>query len=340
MTPTLKTTILCLSAIFLTPVLIWGQSAKKQHKTDQQSFVISNPVLRVNFPDPTVIRVGENYYAYATNGRINNKQYNIPVAVSADLLNWKVVGDALPQKPAWATKDFWAPHILFDRKIKKYVMFYSGELGANTGKCIGVAFSDEPTGPFLDSGAPIISGSGFVNIDPFAFIDPKSGKKLLYWGSAEEPIKVQELSDDWKSFLPGSSPKNLISTSQEKKYDRLVEGAWVDYVNGTYYLYYSGDNCCGNKASYAVLVARSKSAFGPFETLGQANGTGSSVLIEKDRNWLAPGHNSVFRDHKGKVYTAYHALPMDQHTGKAAGTDRVLLIKELKYVNGWPTLVK
>jgi arabinan endo-1,5-alpha-L-arabinosidase len=32
----------------------------------------------------------------------------------------------------------------------------------------------------------------------------------------------------------------------------LVEGAWVTYRAPHYYLFYSGDNCCGPRAHYAA----------------------------------------------------------------------------------------
>ncbi len=317
-------------------------SCGKDEKTEveKKEKGIVNPVLNINFPDPTVIKVGDSYYAYGTNISHSNKSYNVPVAISTDLKTWRLVADALPKKPDWATKDFWAPHVLFDSKLNKYVLFYSGELGTNTGKCIGVAFSSKPEGPFVDAGEPIIRGTGFTTIDPFVFIDPKTNKKLMYWGSAERPIKVQELSDDWKSLLPGTTAKDVIPTSKEAKYDRLIEGAWVDYHDGKYYMYYSGDNCCGLGASYAVLVARSDDAFGPFERYGEANGTGSSVILEKDSKWMAPGHNSIFRDGNGTAYIAYHALPVNQTTGKAIGTARNMLINKIEYVNGWPKVIK
>ena len=297
---------------------------------------ISNPVFNVNFPDPTIIRVNDTYYAYATNGSIEGKHYNLPVAVSKDLQEWKIAGDALPQKPNWATKDFWAPHVLFDPALNQYVLFYSGEKGENTGKCLGVAFSDTPVGPFIDKGSPLVCGSGFVNIDPFAFVDPKSNKKLLYWGSAHESIRVQELSDDWRSFKKDSEPAFLIHPHQEKNYDRLIEGAWVDYYNGEYYMYYSGDNCCGPNANYAVLVAKSKSAFGPFTTMAKGKGIESSALVRKDENWLAPGHNSIFRDKKGQAYIAYHAIPISTTDNIQTYGTRVMLIKPLTYKKGWP----
>jgi arabinan endo-1,5-alpha-L-arabinosidase len=325
--------------LFCTLIVLSCSKDKKIDEEKKEKGII-NPVLDINFPDPTVIKVGNSYYAYATNTYYKNKSYNIPVAVSTDLKSWRLVGDALPKKPIWATKDFWAPHVLFDSKLNKYVMFYSGEFGLNTGKCIGVAFSSKPEGPFIDAGEPIISGPGFATIDPFVFIDPKTNKKLMYWGSEEKPIKVQELSDDWKSLLPNSIAQDVIPTGKEAKYDRLIEGAWVDYHDGKYYMYYSGDNCCGVGASYAVLVARADDAFGPFERYGEANGTGSSVILEKDTKWMATGHNSIFRDGNGTAYIAYHGIPVNQTTGKAIGVDRKFLINKIEYVNGWPKVIK
>lgn len=296
---------------------------------------IVNPVLNQNFPDPTVIRANGRYYAYATNSSVNGKFVHIQVASSTDLQHWNFIGDALPDQPVWAEKDFWAPHVLYDTARKKYVMFFSAESkAATTGKCIGVAFSDLPEGPFIDKGTPLICGKDFVNIDPFAFTDPKTGKKLLYWGSDFEPIKVQQLSDDWQSFEPGSSTKSLIFPGREKLYDKLIEGAWVDYQDGQYYLYYSGDNCCGANAHYAVMVARAEQATGPFKTLGEARGNGNSVILEQNSEWLAPGHNSIFCDDMGNKYIAYHAIKKES-TEK---NGRVFCINPIRYQDGWPVV--
>lgn len=296
---------------------------------------IINPVLDENFPDPTVIQANGKYYAYATNAR----GHHIQVASSTDLQHWTLIGDALPQKPNWASHDFWAPHVLYDKALKKYVLFYSGEsTDNNTGKCLGVAFADAPEGPFVDKGTPLICGETFVNIDPMALIDPKSGKKLLYWGSGFEPIKVQEMTDDWTAFKPGTTAKPVVYPKKEKNYDRLIEGAWVHYHKGKYYLYYSGDNCCGVNANYAVLVARADNPFGPFTTLGEANGSGSSVVLEKYGQWTAPGHNSIFSDTKGNLYIAYHAISLDAD-GKPQDTwKRVFCIDPIVYKKGWPVV--
>ncbi len=303
-----------------------------------------NPVLNKDFADPTVIRIANGkYYAYATQGKVMGKLFNMQVASSDDMFNWKTEGDALPQKPVWAdkTSSFWAPHVLYDSAIKKYIMFFSSATNdTSLGKCMGVAFADTPTGPFIDKGSPLICGAGFINIDPMAFVDPATGKKLLYWGSGFQPIKVQELTDDWKDFKPGTARTPVVWPGKEKAYTILLEGAWVDYQDGKYYLYYSGDNCCGNNAHYAVMVARAENAYGPYERLGEKNGSGSSVILEQDKAWLAPGHNSIFSDGKGNKWIAFHAIGRNMLPEKNGNTRRVMLINRIVYKNGWPVVIK
>lgn len=322
-------------------------SARKEGTTsaiNKSTFSLRNPVFDKDFPDPTVIKAAGKYYAYATQSTVNGKPLNIQVASSDDLQHWTLEGDALPVKPRWANHSFWAPHVLYDDVIKKYVMFYSGETPEeNIGKCIGVAFADKPTGPFTDKGTPLVCGAGFINIDPMAFADPETGKKVLYWGSDFQPLQVQELSNDWSSFKPGSSPKPVLFPGKDKDYSKLIEGAWLDYNDGKYYLYYSGDNCCGPGANYAVMVAKADNIFGPFERYSERNATGSSTILVKDSMWLAPGHNSVFTGDNGHKYIAYHAISrshLKQESDAEKGRRRVMCISRLTYKNGWPEAVK
>ena len=153
---------------------------------------------------------------------------------------------------------------------------------------------------------------------------------------------MQELAPDGLSFTPGSSPKDLVAPAPVKgAFPVLVEGAWVIRRGGWYYLFYSGDNCCGPKANYAVMVARSRSAVGPFETLEQATGKPHSIILEKRGDWIAPGHNSIITDAAGHDWIVYHAVDTRHPREKPAdepNTRRVMLIDRIFWKNGWPSI--
>lgn len=307
----------------------------------------SNPVLDADFPDPAVIKAGDGfYYAYATQTERDGRMINLQVARSKDLVQWQHLGDALPVKPAWASKtqDFWAPHVLFDSG--RYYLYYSGKpdvADERHGLCLAVATASRPEGPFIDMGHPLQCGEGFVNIDPMAFDDPATGKRLLYWGSGFKPIKVQELAPDRMSFAPGSAPRDLIAPNPVKgAFPVLVEGAWVVRRDDWYYLFYSGDNCCGAKANYAVMVARSRSATGPFETLETATGAARSIILAKGGIWDAPGHNAVVRDGRGQDWIVYHAVDVRRRRSKPSddvNTRRIMLIDPIRWSDGWPAAI-
>ena len=310
----------------------------------------TNPVLDTDFPDPAVLKAPDGFfYAYATQGGPDGAVRNIQVARSWDLVKWDMLADALPVKPGWASKtqDFWAPHV--HQAEGRYFLYYSAKPDAaltdeSRGLCLAVATASRPEGPFVDMGRPLQCGPGFVNIDPMAYDDPATGKRLLYWGSGFQPIKVQELASDRLSFAPGSKPVDLIQPVKSEdpgEYQRLIEGAWVIRRSGWYYLFYSGDNCCGPKAHYAALIARSRSATGPFETLAAAAGAKSSAILEARGIWNAPGHNSIVRDGQGRDWIVYHAVDTRRPRSKPSddvNSRRVMLIDRIVWRDGWPRL--
>ena len=332
----------------LAPLLVIGCAPLPAPDTEFPAY--SNPVLDRDFPDPAVLRASDGwYYAFATQGEHEGTMQNIQMARSADLITWQHLGDALPEKPAWAsrTQDFWAPHVT--ESDGRFYLYYSAKPDAalqdpERGLCLAVATANRPEGPFVDVGKPLECGLGFVNIDPMAFDDPVTGKRLLYWGSGFGPIKVRELAPDRVSFLQDSPTVDLVGvdpTNDPENYQRLVEGAWVVLRDGWYYLFYSGDNCCGPNAHYALMVARSRSATGPFETLSEARGTPSSVVLEADDLWNAPGHNSVIRGSGGTDWILYHAVDRDQPRSSPEAepnTRRVMLLAPIFWADGWPVI--
>lgn len=289
----------------------------------------ANPLTSIEFADPSVLRAPDGaWYAYATQGRRDGRVLNIQVARSADLVAWQPLGDALPEKPRWgSTKQwFWAPHVLYDARRGLYFMYYSAEPDAHQGKCLGVAISPRPEGPFADRGSPLVCGPGIEHIDPMAFDDPATGMRLLYWGSGREPIRVQELAPDRIEFAPGSMPRVLLRADPARPYRSLIEAPWMHFRAGWYYLFYSGDRCCASAPSYAVMVARSRSALGPFEDLPQP-------VLQRNETWLAPGHCAIVQDEAGSDWMLYHAIDPAR-----AGNARLMLLDRIDYADGWPAV--
>jgi arabinan endo-1,5-alpha-L-arabinosidase len=331
------------------PLALGQQSSRsaQQQASVGRAAAYTNPVFDDDFPDPTVIRASDGwYYAYATQTIKEGRTLNIQVARSRDMIGWECLGDALPIKPAWAnqTQKFWAPHV--SQHGSTYFMYYSADPNTLTGLCLAVATSNSPRGPFADSGKPLKCGESFVNIDPMAFDDPSTGKRLLYWGSGFQPIRVQELAPDRLSFMPGSRAIELVSPVKDENpnnYQRLIEGAWVVRRGGYYYLFYSGDNCCGEKAHYAVMVARSRSATGPFETLAQSASKPGGVILERNERFNAPGHNSIVADASGQDWIFYHAIDtrkpfLESSIGGDRADRRIMLMDRVVYRDGWPRI--
>jgi arabinan endo-1,5-alpha-L-arabinosidase len=311
-------------AMLIAAVVVCGAHAGQKNG-------FANPLIAADFPDPAVLRdVDGTWYAYATNGGAAHA--HIQVASSRDLTHWKLLGEALPVKPGWADQrhKFWAPDV--HRFGDLFVMYFAAEpndsVEGAARMCIGTATAKVAAGPFVDTGAPLLCGAGFGVLDPAEFDDPQTGKKLMYWGSDFQPLKVQELADDRLHFKAGTEATVVmrpVAGDGADNYRKLVEGSWVTFHKGWYYLYFSGDNCCGAGAHYAVMVARSRSAMGPFE--------GVRVILSASGRWLAPGHNSVAVDDKGHEWMLYHAIDPSRR-----GEGRFLMMDRIVYRDGWPQI--
>jgi arabinan endo-1,5-alpha-L-arabinosidase len=303
------------------------------------SSTFTNPVLPRDFPDPAVLRGADGaFYAYATMG----SGYHIQVASSPDLVAWEYHGEAL-EPPAWMGSASWAPDVTLHNGT---FFMYFGAMQASSGvMCIAVATSASPLGPFRDAiGAPLFCSppapENFAAIDPKSFDDEATGRTFLYFGSDGAPISAVELAANRTALAPGSPPpfpplRPLVTADPAQPYEgTLVEGAWLHRSRGSYFLFYSGNNCCSSGAHYAVMVARAGSALGPFVKLGNATGSGSNVILSEGAGgvFAAPGHNSVITDDAGNDFMLYHAY----RSGDLAGP-RMLLMDRIVYdAAGWP----
>ncbi len=297
----------------------------------------TNPIINADFPDPSVIYVpGDGYYAYGTHDEFSPTINNIQVSQSKDLINWSEPKGALAEPPVWAKncQKFWAPQVV--KAGNQYRLYFAAEPDTKDGMCLALAVSDEPHG-FLDIGKPMaqIPGSTYQMIDPCFFYDAKTGKNLLYYGSAHEPISVVEVAEDGYSFI--SKPIDVLQTKPGVKFENLREGAFITYQQtfDRYFLWVSGDNTwAGN--GYAVSVYWSDDPLKEFQPI-----PANHIILKPNENWDTCGQNCIIKDAQENDWIIYHAVdPADRFLNGTNIFKRKMCMDRILYnEDGWPYIV-
>src|SRR4029453_12277859 len=73
-----------------------------------QAPAYTNPVIPGDHPDPSVVRVGNEYWA---TGTTLQRAPIFPLPRSRDLVNWTLEGPVFQQPPEWPSGSYWAPEI-------------------------------------------------------------------------------------------------------------------------------------------------------------------------------------------------------------------------------------
>ncbi|MGC4102606.1 family 43 glycosylhydrolase [Ferruginibacter sp.] len=286
----------------------------------------NNPVLNGLYADPDIIYSEKNkkYYIYPTSDGFNNWSGTyFKTFSSTDLVNWKEEGIILDLEKDvnWAKRNAWAPCIL-EKKINgqyKYFFYFCAA------QKIGVAVADDPAGPFVDMGKPLIDKKpegikGGQEIDPDVFTDPVSGKTYLYWGNSY--MAVAEMNDDMISIKQETLK---VITPTDKTFR---EGTTVFYRNGKYYFMWSEDDT--RSENYRVRYGIADAPTGPITI------PANNLVLAKDTaaHIYATGHNSVIQVlGKDQWYIVYHRFnyPKGINMGRAAGYNREVCIDVLQF---------
>ncbi len=291
-----------------------------------------NPVISDFHADPEVLyseKTGRFYIYPTTDGYPGWGGYSFDVFSSPDLVNWTNEGtmlDLSTDQVSWATGNAWAPCIV-EKKVNDsymYFFYFSGNAGI---KKIGVAVANNPSGPYIDSGEPLLSElpSGVYGgqlIDGDVFVDSVSGKSYLYWGNGY--LAVAELNDDMVSIKPNTT-KVLTPSGGTLSTYAFREGVYVFYRNGLYYFLWSVDDT--GAANYHVAYGTSTSPTGPIEVASQP-----IVIIQDAENEIyGTGHNSIVKiPGKDEWYIVYHRINAD-YISSDPGTHREVCIDRLNF---------
>lgn len=338
-----------------------NEELKPEQTTNQSSSVISykNP-LEVKVADPFILDNGDGtYYLYGSGGGAED---GFSTYSSTNLVDWKYEGQIFHGNldDTWSESAFWAPECY--KVDGKYYLFYSANWKYNPTNeeenfHIGVAVSDQPTGPFVDLEDEPLFEPGYPVIDANVFQDD-DGKYYLYYSRAcyKHPVESEiatwaknkglfeeieeswvygvELSPDFKSVI--GEPQLILrpplkmdnknaewesrSITSKEINRRWTEGSFTFKHKDKYYIMYSANYYAGE--NYAVGYAVGDSPLGPFEK------SNNNPVLEKNAHKggevTGTGHNSVlFLNNSDKMLCVYHGRT------KATGDERVVFIDEM-----------
>jgi xylan 1,4-beta-xylosidase len=305
-------------ALALLASCLAGATAQKKGASYQ------NPAIAGDYPDPSIIRVGGDYWATATS---SDWAPEFPILHSRDLVNWEIAGAVFQKRPDWSNGNYWAPEISEYRG--RYFVYYVGHKKQDGPLCVAVATAKKPNGPYSDHGPVICQDDGAI--DPVAVTDER-GERYLVWkedGNSRNqptPIWAQKLSSDGTKLT--GERKELIRNDATWE-AQLVEGPFILRRNGWFYMFYSGNACCGRECNYALGVARSRKLLGPWEK------NPKNPILRGNEAWKCPGHGSIVSDQKGRDFLLYHAYHAKDfvYVGREALLDEVSWGKE-----SWPSI--
>ena len=283
----------------------------------------TNPIVREDAPDPTIIKANGLYYLYATGEKIYR---------SNNMINWQYVRKVFEGKtrPSFVdVSSYWAPCIT--KQDNRYVLYFAlSTWGGVDAAGIGVATASTPEGPFdIANGNGKLFQSGEVGVKNS--IDPnyieEDGRKYIIWGSFYGIYGI-ELNSDGLTVKDTRNKFQLAGT--------YFEAPYIYKRGGYYYLFGSIGSCCeGDNSTYQTVVGRSTSFTGPYTARngGRMLDNSFEVLLSGNSVWAGPGHNSrIIEDNSGTTWMTYHAYIRGQ-----SNIGRTALIDEVKWSNdGWP----
>ncbi len=264
-----------------------------------------------DYPDPTILRDGDDFY-------ITHSSFTYFPALlvwhSTDLLHWEPVARAVED----GDYSIFAPELC--KVDGKFYIYYPTSKGENY-----VVVADRPEGPWS---APVRLDVG--GIDP-GHVVAEDGRRYLY------------TNDGWVTPL---TPDGLAAAGKPQKvYDGWefpkeweTEGMWLEspklFKRGDwYYLVSAEGGTAGPATSHMVVVARSKSALGPWE-----NSPHNPLVhtYSADEAWWSKGHGTLIDDAQGNWYIVYHAYRNGFHT-----LGRSTIVESVEWTeDGWPVLVE
>jgi xylan 1,4-beta-xylosidase len=244
----------------------------------------TNPVIKGDWSDPGVVRVGEDYYSVRSTF---GWQPGLAVAHSKDLVHWRYVGNGFSSFPSISPGEvaggIWGSEIIYNPNTSLFMIYatWNGFPGFQ------VYESATPEGPYTS----VPGGLAVDGYDPGVFVDD-DGRVYLVSSAG----KVVELGTDGKTVVNPS-----VST-----YAGWNEGPEL-FKRAPYYYVTWSSNGTERGANGIVNSARSMSLAGPWEpdpTNPVLQNLNSGT--DPEHPFEGPQHPEVIQTQNGEWFVSFH----------------------------------
>tara|TARA_R110000868_G_scaffold83515_3_gene235666 strand:+ start:576 stop:2117 length:1542 start_codon:yes stop_codon:yes gene_type:complete len=257
--------------------------------TEDNKMVYANLILGGDYPDPSILRVGSDYYM--THSSFNYYP-GLIIWHSTDLIHWERISHAITKNIG----SVWAPDLVYVNS-KYYIYFPAG--GTNW-----VVYADSPKGPWSD---PIdLKLNGYI--DPGHVIDD-NGDRYLYLSKGY----VVKLAPDGLATVeePVANYEGWIFPKEWSTECFCLESPKSTIKDGYYHLITAEGGTAGPATGHMVVSARAKSPYGPFE-----NSPYNPIVHTENRGerWWNQGHGTLIDDVNGNWWIVYHGYEKNFQT--------------------------
>ena len=290
---------------------------------DRGDGTYENPVLIGDYSDPDVVRVGHDFYLTASSFA---NAPGLPVLHSRDLVNWTLIGHALPAVPPVAHfrtprrgGGVWAPAI---RHRGSRFLIYDPDPDFG----IFVITATDPGGPWS---APQLVDPTKGAIDPAPFWDEDGTGWLVYAlarsrAGKANVIILKRLNEEGKrtvgegrTIIDGESLQP-VDTSVGPRPWQTTEGPKLYKRDGWYYVFTPSGSVKGGWQG----VFRSRRIEGPYA----------------GRNVLDQGRTEINGPHQGAWVTTPSGEDWFLHFQDRDSYGRIVHLQPMRWKGGWPVI--
>lgn len=293
----------------------------------------NNPILAGFYPDPSICRVGDDYY-------LVNSTFayfpGIPVFHSKDLVNWKLIGHVMSRNEQMDLRGMGTSRAIFAPTIRYHDGLFYVTCTLVDGKGNFVVTAKDPAGPWSNPvWLPEING-----IDPSPFFDD-DGKAYIVYNSippdnqslydGHRTIRINEF--DTKTLKITSDNRVLVNGGTDiSQKPSWIEGPHLFKKYGYYYLLAAEG---GTYENHSVVIFRSKTLEGPFVPYEKNPILTQRHLPGTRKNPITSvGHADFVELPNGEWQAVF--LATRPYEGNYYNTGRETFLAPVKWVDEWP----